>query len=114
MYILRAKQHFAAAHYLNGYDGDCAKLHGHRWDVEIILQYDKLDKLGMAVDFKSVKQTVEGLLPDHDCLNEVYNFNPTAENLARYLYEELKLEYGDHLIKVRLWEIPECCVEYLI
>jgi len=112
MYILQVKQHFDAAHYLNGYEGDCAKLHGHRWEVEIHLAYDKLDNLGMAVDFKSVKATLKELLPDHKCLNDIYTFNPTAENLAKYLYEEIKVIYNYHLTRIKIWESPDCCIEY--
>ncbi len=114
MYILRVKQHFDAAHYLAGYDGDCARLHGHRWLVEIEVAYDQLNELGMAVDFKDVKTFMKELLPDHKCLNELYSFNPTAENLAKYLYEEFKLEFQERLQKVLIWETPECCVEYSI
>ena len=112
MYTLRVKQHFDSAHFLRGYEGDCARLHGHTWEVEIALQYDKLNELGMAIDFKSVKQILKDTLPDHKCLNEVYTFNPTAENLAKYLYEELKLEFDSHLQKISIWESPGCCVEY--
>jgi 6-pyruvoyltetrahydropterin/6-carboxytetrahydropterin synthase len=112
MYIIRVKQHFDAAHYLRGYDGDCARLHGHRWEVELVLKYEKLDDMGMAVDFKTIKQALRDILPDHKCLNEVYTFNPTAEHLARYLYEELKLEFDCHLQKVNIWESPGCYVEY--
>ncbi len=112
MYILRVKHHFDAAHYLKGYEGDCANLHGHTWQVELELTYDKLDDLGMAVDFKSVKKVLKELLPDHKCLNDIYTFNPTAENLARYLYEELKPTYSWHLVKLRIWESPDCSIEY--
>ena len=111
MYRLGIKAHFDAAHSLNGYHGDCANLHGHRWEVEVFLTFTELDESGMAIDFKKVKATLEKLLPDHKYLNNLYDFNPTAENIAYHLFRELKDRYTA-LEKVRVWETPECYAEY--
>ena len=76
------------AHNLRGYNGDCEKLHGHNWKVEVILKTEKLNELGMVMDFKIVKEKLEVILSrfDHSYLNELSEFkqeNPTTENVSK-------------------------------
>lgn len=94
MFELSVKTHFSAAHRLVGYDGACANLHGHNWDVEIFVRGSRLNNLGMLVDFRDIKAGIREVMKevDHCDLNQLPGFlreNPTSENLARYLHTRL-------------------------
>jgi len=104
---------FAAAHCIPDYPGKCQRLHGHNWKVEVSVEGEKLDKLGMLVDFSVLKRHVTAVLDtlDHHYLNEMEHFqtiNPTAENIACYVYEMLEKEFavlGNIAVsKVTVWE----------
>lgn len=116
MFRLQVKGHFDSGHYLRGYRGKCAQPHGHRWEYEVVVQGDKLDELGMLVDFSAIKaimKKVEDIL-DHRMLNDVPPFdvvNPTAENLAQFIYDFMDKHHLDPA-RVTVWESPECCVKY--
>ena len=102
---LHVKSHFSAAHSLKGYQGDCARLHGHNWTVEVFLNCEKLDEVGFAIDFKDIKETVDKVLEglDHANLNELPAFredNPTSENIARFIYKELGKKLNSDSIRV--------------
>ncbi|MFZ2960134.1 MAG: 6-carboxytetrahydropterin synthase QueD [Candidatus Ozemobacteraceae bacterium] len=107
------KIHFDAAHFLRGYVGKCANLHGHRWDVAATVAVRELDSIGMSIDFgdikKLLKTTVNHL--DHSFLNEKAPFdtiNPTSENIAAWLFHELKdLIPKGKLKKITVWESPD-------
>ena len=94
MYELKVKYRFSSAHYLREYNGKCENLHGHNWKVELILRGEELDKIGILYDFTKLKKIFKGLLDntmDHVLVNDVPYFqkhNPSAENLAKYLYTE--------------------------
>jgi len=77
----------SAAHFLPGYDGDCHKLHGHNWRIGISLACNELSEQGFVLDFKKVKAIVNGSF-DHSLINDVVP-NPTAENIAKYIADEL-------------------------
>jgi len=113
VYELTVKAHFDAAHALRGYPGECRELHGHTWDVEVTVEGDRLDEIGILYDFKALKADLEAVLApyDHAYLNEVPPFDeisPTAENLARVLYEALsvKVDPRVRLSCVGVWESP--------
>lgn len=122
MYVLRVKSDFAAAHYLRHYEGNCARLHGHTWTVEVEVEGEQLDGRGMLVDFRGLKGALRETLArlDHACLNDLSPFageaglnNPTAENLARFLWDELENRVAPaRLCLVRVWEAPDACAEY--
>ena len=123
MYRLQVKTHFDAAHFLRDYEGKCRRMHGHRWDVEVCLQGGKLDEKNMLVDFKDVKALLNELLDshcDHYCLNDsLHEANPTAEYLAKWLFEELEahlwpscVDHSIEVVRVCIWESPDCCVKY--
>ena len=100
MYEISITTHFSAAHRLVNYDGPCADLHGHNWGVEVFLRGEKLDELGMLVDFSDVKQAVADVLKalDHGDLNAQPAFaaiNPTSENIAHHLFNELSTRFAD-------------------
>ena len=119
MYSLTVKDHFDAAHLLDGYPGECSGLHGHTWDVEATVEGDDLDGIGIVYDFKRLKSDLAACLEpyDHGCLNEVAPFdrmNPTAENLARVLFEELSARVDDavRVVEVVVWESPIARIAY--
>ena len=119
-YTLKVVTDFAAAHSLRDYPGDCQRLHGHNWKVEVEVQADSLDQLGMVLDFKVIRQAARkvGDELDHRFLNEIPPFdtvNPTAENIAAHYFRRLSEELDDTRAKVSavtLWETERACVRY--
>jgi len=86
--------HFAAAHRLVGYAGDCARLHGHNWVVEVTVRCRELDGIGMGMDFRDIRERVKEVTAalDHQNLNALDAFreiNPTSEHIARFLFRAL-------------------------
>lgn len=119
MYELTITDHFDAAHALHGYPGECRDLHGHTWDVEVCVRGDRLDDVGIVYDFKRLKADLASVLEpfDHAYLNDVPPFdslNPTAENLARVIYEELSARVGPEVavVEVAVWESPIAKIVY--
>lgn len=118
-YELAVREHFDAAHMLLGYDGPCQYLHGHTWDVEVVVAGEELDGVGMLYDFKDVKRDLRALLAnfDHRCVNDVPPFDrlaPTAEHMARVVFHELAATLPAHLRlkEVSVWESPAAKVTY--
>lgn len=119
-YTLKIVTEFAAAHSLRNYPGDCHRLHGHNWKVEVEAVASELDELGMAIDFKVIKQLAKKVTDelDHRFLNEIPPFdaiNPTAENLAAYIYRRLTEELNEPRVRIHavtLWETERACVRY--
>ncbi|MGB8952664.1 MAG: 6-carboxytetrahydropterin synthase QueD [Candidatus Aminicenantales bacterium] len=109
-WILKVKDRFQAAHFLKEYQGKCEKIHGHTFQVEIQVQVDELDKAGIGIDFARIKQKLSEILPDHSLLNEVYDFNPSAENLARRFFMDLKNFFP--VIQVTVWESEDAAATY--
>ena len=119
MYELVIESEFAAAHRLREYHGACERLHGHNWRVELVIGTEKLNDLGMAVDFREIKKILNEALGkfDHEYLNELPDFkeqNPTTENMARIVFEECskRLPEGVRALSVAVWESPRCCARY--
>ncbi|RKZ35016.1 6-carboxytetrahydropterin synthase QueD [bacterium] len=95
MFELTIRRRFSAAHQIEGYPGNCSNLHGHNWLVEVRVGVNTLDELGMAFDFRKIKEILDTVLNklDHTNLNEnplLNGKNPTAEMLAITIYTELK------------------------
>ncbi len=119
-YQLKVVTEFASAHTLRNYPGACSRLHGHNWKVETEAVATHLDATGMAVDFKILKQAARevGDRLDHYYLNDLAPFkeiNPTAENIAAYMYREIAARINTDTIKllaVTLWETERACVRY--
>jgi len=118
MFELSIKSDFASAHFLKGYDGPCKDLHGHTWKVEVVLQSDKLNNVGLVIDFKEIKKRLKNFLMtiDHVNLNDLSYFqqvNPSTENLARYIYDGFSKEIHPLKIKrVTVWESEVASVTY--
>ncbi|HIP68438.1 MAG TPA: 6-carboxytetrahydropterin synthase QueD [Chromatiales bacterium] len=119
-YVLKIVTDFASAHTLRDYPGDCNRMHGHNWKVEAEIIATQLNDVGMGIDFKEIKQATRSVAKrlDHRYLNEIAPFteqNPTAENIARYFYDELSTTFNSDHISVNaitLWETERACVRY--
>jgi 6-pyruvoyltetrahydropterin/6-carboxytetrahydropterin synthase len=109
-WTLRVRDKFSAAHFLREYQGKCEKVHGHTFQVEVAVAVAELDRTGIGFDFAEIKAALASALPDHTLLNEVFPFNPSAENLARHLYGELKKKYP--LESVTVWESDDASATY--
>ena len=120
MYEVTIETHFSSAHRLRQYNGECERLHGHNWNVEVSIVSEKLNDLGMVIDFKDLKSKTKALIDkfDHQYLNEVPPFtelNPTTENIARCVFDELSKVINTDFIKVNkvtVWESPTCYASY--
>lgn len=89
MFIVRKRMEIAGCHQLNlSYESPCQRLHGHNWIIEVELKGKKLNEEGMLADFKWLKSMIHGKL-DHQFLNELFPFNPTAENIAKWICDSL-------------------------
>jgi len=117
---LKTHSTFCAAHQLRGYEGNCARLHGHNYRVEVEVEASGLDKIGIGMDFRDIRAATETLAGelDHRYLNEIPPFdtiNPTAENVAAYFYERLSAVLNQERAKVSavtIWETERCSVRY--
>lgn len=118
MFEVSITQEFAAAHKLNDYQGQCRNLHGHTWQVQVCVASSALNSSGMVIDFRDLKAVLGGILVrfDHGYINEIPPFdqlNPTAENIAREIYREMKTLLADCTLKqVKVWESAGSCAAY--
>ena len=133
MYTVRTEECFDSAHFLAGYDGKCKNIHGHRWRVVLEVSKENLDDGGMVIDFTDLKhelknfadtldhafiiekgslryETHKALLEDDFKIVEV-DFRPTAENFAKYIFDEFKNK-GYDVRAVEVYETPKNCVRY--
>lgn len=137
MYTLQTSASFDSAHFLKGYEGKCSNIHGHRWLVEVTVASENVETegqiRGMVVDFKTLKEDLKNLTDELDhslvieegslkektkevLLEEEFRivelpFRPTAENLAKYFYDEME-EQGYQVILAKVYETPNNCAGY--
>ena len=137
MYILKTNAAFDSAHFLSGYNGKCANLHGHHWVIEAEAGQEALqqsgEKRGMVIDFSDLKKAVRGLADafDHALIYEQGSlkpatlaalrdehfrlievpYRPTAENFAKAFFEALAAE-GLPVLRVTVYETPDNCACY--
>jgi 6-pyruvoyltetrahydropterin/6-carboxytetrahydropterin synthase len=121
MYTISVQAHYDSAHLLRDHVGKCARLHGHRYVVQVVLQAPKVGKSGMVFDFGDLKRTLKELADrlDHRNLNDVSPFTEiesTAENQARYFFDEMKKrlprELAPGLLLARVSESPGQWAQY--
>ena len=119
MYEIMVEDSFDAAHQLIGYRGPCENLHGHGWKVQVFMAGNKLNKLGMLIDFKKVKADLRHITSklDHGNLNALPYFkkvNPTSENVAKFIFDllEKKIKGGVAVTKISVFESPTSCATY--
>ncbi len=110
-WVIRVKRKFNAAHFLTNYHGSPEPLHGHTWQVEVFIRAEDLDEGGMGVDFVEVDSFLKDILPDYKLLNDVFDFSPSAENVARWIYYKMKERFPG-TFKVVVWETESCGAEY--
>jgi len=120
MYELMIESRFAAAHQLRGYKGRCENLHGHNWKVQVAVSADRLNDIGLAMDFGDLKAITDEIVStlDHGMLNNIFPFteiNPSSENIAKWLYESLKKRIDTEDIEVSsvtVWESETASATY--
>ncbi len=121
MYEIRVQARFSAAHQVRLHDGRLEPLHGHDWEVEAVFRGPQLDRIGVLVDFVAAEGALGAVAASlhQTCLNEVAllaGLNPTAENVARRVFEELAGRLGPEapLFGVYVREAPSCTAAYVI
>jgi 6-pyruvoyltetrahydropterin/6-carboxytetrahydropterin synthase len=124
MYEVSVEETFAAGHALRGYRGKCEKVHGHNYRVLGVIQGERLDSNGLLVDFVELKRILHAIVErlDHVFLNDLPPFdqlNPTAENMARFFYEQLSQgvaglapENPVRVAEVKIWETDTATATY--
>jgi len=120
MYEVSVDTSFSAAHRLRDYPGNCEKMHGHNWLVRVSVRAEKLNELGLVVDFHWLKEQTDHILDpiDHSVLNDhpaFQNLNPTSENLAVWLYGELQKAFRGksfRLHSIEIFETENCAARY--
>jgi 6-pyruvoyltetrahydropterin/6-carboxytetrahydropterin synthase len=122
MFEVCVEESFAAGHALRGYKGKCENVHGHNYRVCVTLAGPELDAVGLLVDFVHVKQAIKNVIAvvDHRFLNDFAPFdkvNPSAENIAKYFYEETSKQLhaapnGARIVSITVWETDTTAATY--
>jgi 6-pyruvoyltetrahydropterin/6-carboxytetrahydropterin synthase len=115
MYSIGIEYQFESAHFLEGLHEThkCARLHGHNYVLIVELQSETLDEVGFIVDYfdlKPIKNYIDGHI-DHRLLNDVFDFNPTVENMVKFFYEKFKSWFPE-ISKITLKETPTTYASY--
>lgn len=120
MFELMIETDFSAAHQIRGYRGECEKLHGHNWKVQVHVVAERLNEIDIVIDFHEIKRLAEEVVAplDHSFLNDIFPFtekNPSSENIAKWIYDSLrkKINNGNiHLSAVTVWESENTSAAY--
>ena len=121
MYEVTIIKSFSSAHLLAQIGGKCEELHGHNFKVEVTVSAPDLKEMGLLIDFRVVKKWLSEILDqmDHKHLNELPFFsgiNPSAENIAKYIYDEMELKVktsGVNVARIKIWESENAAVTYI-
>lgn len=124
MFEVSVEQTFAAGHALRHYKGKCENVHGHNYRVRVTVEGRQLNSIGLLVDFVEVKKSLRVIMErlDHQFINDLPPFielNPSAENLAKYFYDELRPMVSSTndrgpvwIAEVRIWETDTSIAAY--
>ena len=123
MYEVTVEDSFAAGHYLRNYKGKCENPHGHNYKVRVTLRGNELDRAGLLLDFRDLKEVMKQVIDrlDHQMLNDIEPFiqlNPSAENIARYFYDEANSRLKSvtngrvRVADVTIWETDTTTARY--
>jgi 6-pyruvoyltetrahydropterin/6-carboxytetrahydropterin synthase len=122
MFQVSVDETFSSGHALRGYQGKCENVHGHNYKVRIVLEGPSLDSIGLLYDFAHLKRVIREIVAgvDHRFLNDQAPFdviNPSAENLAKFFYEETARRMnagpqGARLASVTIWETDVTSATY--
>ena len=122
MYQVSVEESFSAGHALRGYKGKCENPHGHNYKVRVTLEGPALDSVGLLYDFMHLKQIIHGVIEalDHKFLNDLEPFkvaNPSAENIAKYFYDEASKQMrqasnGARIASITVWETDATAATY--
>jgi 6-pyruvoyltetrahydropterin/6-carboxytetrahydropterin synthase len=121
MYEVTIIKSFSAAHVLAEIGGKCEELHGHNFKVEATVAASDLNSTGLSIDFRIFKKWLDEILEDidHRHLNIIPSFadiNPSAENIAKYICEELRKRAQAvkvNVVRVKIWESENAAVTYI-
>jgi 6-pyruvoyltetrahydropterin/6-carboxytetrahydropterin synthase len=122
MFQVSVEETFSAGHALRGYRGKCENVHGHNYRVRVTLEGPHLDSIGLLCDFTEIKRALREIIGrlDHQFINELQPFvtiNPSAENLAKYFYDEVTrqlagLPAGARVVDTVVWETDTARAQY--
>ncbi len=117
MYRLRIESEFDAAHKIEGYEGKCARLHGHTYKVEVFVVVKEVGLIGISFDLRLLKEKLFKITErlDHSYLNELKELgNPSVENISKYIFQNMKdnLPNDVTLERARVWETSKSWCEY--
>jgi len=111
MFYISKRMEIAGAHNLKlDYNSKCENIHGHNWIVVVHCKAKELNRNGMVEDFTSVKKLIHDKL-DHRYINDIVDFNPTAENIAKWIAEQIptcyKVEVQESEGNIAIYEVEE-------
>jgi 6-pyruvoyltetrahydropterin/6-carboxytetrahydropterin synthase len=122
MFEISVEETFSSGHALRGYRGKCENPHGHNYRVQVILHGAALDNTGLLYDFSQLKKNMSAVIAaiDHRFLNDQAPFdaiNPSAENIAKYFYDQLSQQFaapsnGARIARIAVWETDTTCATY--
>lgn len=122
MFQVSVEDTFSSGHALRGYRGKCENVHGHNYRVRVTVEGSQLDSIGLLVDFTLLKQVMREIIGrlDHQFINDLEPFrtvNPSAENLAKYFYDEMQrglnnLPPGARITEAIIWETDTSQAKY--
>lgn len=122
MFQVSVEETFSAGHALRGYKGKCENPHGHNYRVSITIEGPQLDQIGLLVDFTHVKHVIREIIGelDHQFINDLEPFktvNPSAENLAKYFYDETQARLKElpadaKVTEITVWETDTASARY--
>jgi len=122
MFEVSVEETFSAGHALRGYKGKCENPHGHNYRVQVTLQGPQLDSIGLLIDFTELKRVIRNVVQrlDHQFINDLEPFttvNPSAENMAKYFFDEVtsqltSLPGGARVTDIVIWETDTASARY--